>query len=566
MQLNLKYFFSFFLLIVSFQLEAQVQFEMSVSAKEIGKRDELQVEYVISGADKISNFQFPYFEKWTIMSGPSNSTEIYNVNGKRSSTYKYIYVVSPTTTGKLNVPGASITADGKNYSCKALVVTVKKNDHVDGAGPAPSYAPPQVDLSIDEGDVTEDFKEYDLRPGEDPVKKIRSNLFVKAIASKRKCYVGEPVMVTYKLYTRLKSNSRVVKQPSFTGCSVSEMTTNDMRAVVETVNGKKYNTYVFRRVQLFPLQPGRMTATMASVDNTVTFTTGGGSDLRKLYYGLNAGEDYNLVLSTEPVSIEVMPLPGNKNASVGHFEVFTRLKKDTIAANETNSLLVSIVGRGNFKSVTQPEIEWPDSIYHFDVTESEEIDKLSFPLTGRRTYEIPFEVNKAGKISFAPVSFSYFDPSKGTYKTAQSSPLQLTVTPALKTGIQRSALTTSEEGMKISYLLFLLPVVFLIGAIIIWKKPKKKVQPVVEFKATEKAPAPVVKFNVKDKMDELIFIQDDTAFYSKARELAKDLIGIGKGDQDLLLQVLQDCNTVLYTPIPSTSRKEILEKLQRAIV
>jgi hypothetical protein len=565
MNLNLKYLFSFLSLFVLVQLRAQVQFEMSVSAKEIGRKDEVQVEYVISGAEKISGFQAPYFDKWTVMSGPSNSTEIYTVNGKKSSTWKYIYILSPMSTGRLNLPGSSVSADGKNVSCKGITVTVKRQDHVDGAGPAPSYAPPQVDLSPGEGAYTEDFKEYELRPGEDAIKKIRNNLFIKAIPGKARCYVGEPVLVTYKLYTRLKSTSRVMKQPAFTGCSVTEMTTADMRAVVETVNGKKYNTYIFRRVQLFPLQAGRVTATPATVDNTVTFIPGG-SDPRKMYYGIEGGEDYDLSLSTEPFSIEVLPLPGNQTATVGNFEVFTRLKKDTIAANETNALIVTIAGSGNFKSITEPEIHWPENLYHFDAAETDELDKLSFPITGRKTYEIPFEVSKAGKINFAPVSLSYFDPSKAGFKTVQSRPLQLVVTPANKAVLHEPVPATEAGGARISYLLYALVLIFLSGAVLLWKRSGKKPVPVVATSAIEmpkEKPAP--HYNVKDKLDELIFLQDDMAFYSKARELAKDLIGVGKGDHDLLLQVLQDCNTVLYTPIPSTSRKEILEKLKNAI-
>jgi hypothetical protein len=279
---------------------------------------------------------------------------------------------------------------------------------------------------------------------------------------------------------------------------------------------------------------------------------------------MDAGKDYDLLLSTEPFSIEVKPLPGNASSTVGNFEVFTRLKKDTIAANETNALIVTVIGSGNFKSVAEPVIPWPDNIYHFDAKETDEIDKLSFPLTGRKTYEIPFEVNAAGKIDFAPVTFSYFDASKAVFKTAKSNPLQLMVMPAVKANIQQSVLISTDGGMKINYLLYLLGGVFVIGAIFIWRRPKKKVQPVISVVAEEQAVEPAVHYSIKDKLDELIFIQDDTAFYTKARELAKDMIAVDKGDQELLLQVLQDCNTVLYTPIPSTSRKEILEKLQRA--
>ncbi len=564
MKLSLKYFVCPALMLLSFASGAQVQFEISVNAREIGKRDELQVEYVISGSDRVSNFKLPYFKKWTVMSGPSTSTEVYTVNGTRTSTHKYIYLLSPTGAGKLELPATSVDADGKTIHCKGIFISVKAQDHVDGAGTSPavqSYS----DLTEAEDDpVEEDFKEYILKPGEDAVKKIKANLFIRAIPSKTKCYVGEPVLVTYKLYTRLRSNSRVVKQPTFTGCSVSEMTTNDVRSATEVVNGKKYTTHLFRKVQLFPLQAGRIMVTQASVDNTVTFISNS-TDVRKLYYGIETGQEYDLTLSTEPFFIEVLPLPGKeKAAAVGSFEIFTRLKKDTIAANEPNALIVTIVGRGNFKSVREPEIQWPGNLYPFDATETDEVDRLSFPLTGRKIYEIPFEANATGNVDLAPVSFSYFDPSKGAYRTVQSRPLHLTVTPAIKANLQQSLVRDEVGGFDIRYLFYLLPAIFFMGAILILVKTKKKPVPVAAPREITEpnAPAP---FRLEGKIDELVLIQDDTEFYNRAGDLARSLIQAEQGNHELLVEVLQDCNTILYTPIAQTGKKEVLQKLQQAI-
>lgn len=41
--------------------------------------------------------------------------------------------------------------------------------------------------------------------------------------SKQTCYIGEPLVATYNLYTRLKSNSRLDKSPSFNGFSVIDL-------------------------------------------------------------------------------------------------------------------------------------------------------------------------------------------------------------------------------------------------------------------------------------------------------------------------------------------------------
>lgn len=566
MQLNLKYFLCFCLGLVCYQLKAQVEFAISVNAKNIGRKDHLQVSYDISGEGKVSDFQLPFFGKqWKIVSGPQNGFQSININGNKRTITSYIYILSPNNTGKLTIPATTAEVNGKQLKCKEVLVNVVKEDHFDGVPSA--YAQPPLSFDINEG-RREDAEEVVLKPGEDVQQKIRNNLFLKVIPSKRKCYVGEPVLVTYKLYTRLRSNSRVVKQPSFTGCTVSEMTTDESDKGIELINGKKYRAYQFRQVQLFPLQPGRISVGQATVDNTVTFLTSN-NDYKSLYYGVDAGKEYNESLSTEPFFIEVLPLPEKDKAStVGEFSISTRLKKDTTAANETNALIVTIEGKGNFKSITEPEIEWPKDVYHFDAIEKDTIDRLSFPLSGKRVYEIPFEAGKAGKVNFPSVSLSYFDPSKGRYISTKSGPLQLTVTAAVKANLQQSSLNTGSGLIDIRYLLYILPIVFFLGVLFILKQSKKKTVPVLAVQ--EVVAEPEIKgtsniINVQSRLDELMLEQDDKKFYTEARILAKDLLQYGIGDQQKLAEILQDCNTVLYTPIPSTSKKEVIERLQQAV-
>lgn len=564
MKLNLKYLALLGLAVIFFNtVQAQVQFSLETSAKEIGRKDELRVSYVLSGTEDAQHFKPPYFQKWKVISGPDFSTETYIINGVKTNTTRYSYLLAPATTGTLRLPSASIQANKKKYSTGEVSILVRKQDHVAGlnnSATTPQFVP---GYSFEERPEAP-FEDYVLKPGEDPLKKIRNNLFVKAIASKEKVYVGEPVLVSYKLYTRLKSNSRVVKQPSFTGCSVTEMTTSDVQAEVETINGKKYKTYLFRKVQLFPLQPGLMMVGQASVDNSIEFITSS-SDLKKLYYDNQAGEVHQLTLTTDPYSIEVMPLPGKeKSSAVGNFEVIAKLKHDTIAANQANALIVTVAGAGNFKTVSEPEISWPENLYHFDATETDELDRLSFPVSGKRVYEIPFEVGNAGVVKFPPVLFSYFDPNQARYRTVQSQPLQLTVTPAIRANLREAISREADDG-NIHFLLYLLPLVFAAGAVVIWRKSKTRPQPAIVVPVTEEKQPEMVFTATEDRLNELLLVQDDAIFYSEARELARDLLREGKGDADKLLQVIEECNTVLYTPIPSTSRKEVFEKLQQAV-
>lgn len=564
MKLDLKYFFCIALLLAISHVQSQVQFSIAVDVKEIGSKDELQVDYVIAGTDKISGFKPPFFDKWKVVSGPDFSSVSFDVNGKKDQLSKYSYVLMPQTTGNIKLPGTSVEANKKKLSCSEVVINVKKQDHVDGVPPPGSSLMFQGGLTMHDDKTEDEFtNEYVLKPGEDPVKKIRNNLFIKAIPSKTKVYVGEPVLVTYKLYTRLKSHSRVVKQPSFEGCSVQEMTSEALPGK-EKLDGKTFRSYLFRQVQLIPLQAGKIGVGQASVDNTVTFLSGS-SNLRDLYYDIETGDEHNITLSTDPFSIEVVPLPANITThTIGNFTISARLKKDTSAANEANALIITIEGNGNFKSVAEPEIKWPEGLYHFDATETEELDKQRFPIAGKKIFEIPFEASATGSIDIDPVTISFFDPAKGVGRTVNTNAVHLTVTPAVKANIQRTVVDVEHAGFSISFLYYIIPLAFIIGAVVIWRKPRKKPEAVVVPAVTSEIPA--VPTGMQDRYNDLLLVQGDAAFYNKARDLAKEWIQSGNGDQDLLLQVLEDCNTMLYTPLPTTSKKEVLDKLQRAIV
>src|SRR5207342_1264390 len=111
-----------------------------------------------------------------------------------------------------------------------------------------------------------------VRPGENVSDKIRKNFFIKVEVSKTDCYLGEPIVATYKLYARLRSDSRVTRHPSLNGFSVYDMIDpTDDRVSVEKVNGKNFSVHIIRKSQLIPLQAGDVTLDPVELDNNIYF-------------------------------------------------------------------------------------------------------------------------------------------------------------------------------------------------------------------------------------------------------------------------------------------------------
>src|SRR5207248_2484485 len=123
---------------------------------------------------------------------------------------------------------------GKRMRSNNISVEVTNNSQPQTSAPAPfNFSFP--------GDRAEAEREFYIRPGEDPIDKIKHNLFVKVEVSKTSCYVNEPIVATYKLYSRLRSESRVVKRPSYNGFSVYDMVDPDGSVTSrEMLNGKEY--------------------------------------------------------------------------------------------------------------------------------------------------------------------------------------------------------------------------------------------------------------------------------------------------------------------------------------
>src|SRR6266542_2837963 len=281
-----------------------------------------------------------------------------------------------------------------------------------------------------------------LQDNEMPENFMRSHIFVKASASKSTVYAGEPLLVTYRLYTSLNSQARVSKQPAFIGCSVLELSAdNDIHEA--TVNGKSFHVFTIRRVQLIPLEEGRLQLGQAFVDNVVQLAHADGSGI----------ENFSITLCNEPLNIEVKPLPVSgkpKNFSglLGRFTIAANIDSNKIPAGENAVLRIVIRGSGNIAGIHIPAIQWPAGTEHFDGTDTQHIDQENFPVTGYKIFEIPFIVNKEGKAVIASVSFSYFDPSLQAYETITTSSLPVIFTKAISRNEQIKDIVTEDITNK----------------------------------------------------------------------------------------------------------------------
>jgi len=402
---------SLFVLFHFFHAPAQVSFKTIVPQHPIAPGESFQVQYIIANAEEVSDFSAPPFEGFRMVSGP----HIYSGDGPVTQK-NLVFTLAAIHEGNFKIPGASCLADGKFKKSNEVTVRV---------------------ISEKEMDETS----YVLKQGEDPYQKIRENLFLKLTIDKSSCFVGEPLVATFRLYSRLQSKSNIIKNPGFYGFSVYDMiNVYNQAQSEEKLRGHWFDVHTILKVQLYPLQPGTFTIDPMEVANEIEFSRSivnkkTEQEVTENMYGTSTDDNenknaevYKVNIKTDPVVVKVRPLP-LKNAAdtfagaVGNFSIKAVLEKDSVSKNEEDSLIITISGAGNFQRVGSPLIKWPKEVEFFEPSVKDTLNREQVPLTGERRFRYIFLSNKPGHYTIPPVSFSFFDLKTRSYKTVLSKAL-----------------------------------------------------------------------------------------------------------------------------------------------
>jgi hypothetical protein len=573
----------------------QVNFTTVVDQTTISKNQVVQVEYVVENAKKIEEFNPPSFRNFAVLQGPVQSSGMTYINGNLTEYKALVFVLQPRKTGKLIIPGATAVIDGKRRQSDAVAIEVT-NSNTGGT----SAGRPPLRFNIPEERVEAD-REFVLYPNESVAEKIKKNLFVRVEVNKRECFVNEPVIATYKLYSRLRSESRVVKRPSYNGFSVYDMEDPEAGSpTVETFNGRQYNVHVIRKSQLFPLQAGQFTLEPVEVENTVRFIK---AESEQDNYLEEIGDPYaetvshTLTVASSAVPIIVKPLPaanqpGYFDGAVGKFSMAASLKTPIVKAGETANLIVQIKGNGNLPMINAPAINWPSSVEAYDPTAKEEIHPEVAPLSGLKTFEYVFSPRDTGEVMIPAVRFAYFDPASKSYKTDSTKAFALKIIPGEKVKRNESKSPAagpipSTQNMWLWIGAGALITLLIITLVVTNSRRRNKAAGITPVKRTAAVEVPViVKRDKLEKAKQLAgvggagaFVKEvETAIWNEVgerlaippihlnqREVVTALQQRGANEETVQLfrEVMNDCETILYIPGQGTEdRYDVIEKAE----
>lgn len=549
-----------------------------------------RVQFIVE-APAVHELVPPAFSPFRLVEGP----DIYP--GKSAAAglvnRNYVYTLEAAAPGRYTVLPALLRFNGSTLFSPPLQITVL---------PAGALQPAS-------GEVTA----YYLRPGEQAADKVNDNLFVRVTADKTECRVGEPVVATFRLYSRLESRSQVIKNPGFYGFTVQDMITmQEQQKSTTLINGREFDVHTIRKVQLYPLQAGEFSIDPMVIKNRVEFSRTvmnrkTAQQIAEGFYGADVQDEQPAAgtevlvneISTTPLRILVKPLPAtNRPASytgaVGRFSLHATLQKNTLKRNEEGFLQLSVEGLGNFSQLTSPQILWPDGLEGFTPEIRDTLDKLQVPLQGKRIFRYGFIANRPGVFSIPAIRFSYFNNDSNRYVVLQTNALAVTVSNELAS---LKEMADQQGGVDFksdrrSHIALLVVVLLVILVLVYWLLRKKPVAPVLPAVL----PPLLTAADWLQPLDELPADTDPAEYYSTLlgncwnwaatrfelgvhdrhkKQLGAELLKRGADAEltDRFIRLLQTCETSVYAPVLLTDERawlrqeatELIDTLERQL-
>ena len=440
-----------FLMLCPLWLWAQDNPTLTVSTKKqvmVGERFQVVFEANAEG----KNFQAPSFDGLTVLGGPftSTSSSFSMVNGSMSHTVKctYTFALQAYQEGTVHVGSASLTVKGNKITSQPFDIKVIPDD---GSHAAPSGG----GTSSGQGQSQQNNTDSQVS-GKD--------LFLRVIPSKKSAYVGEQVVLTYKLYTKVPVSSvSLSKMPSYAGFWTKDVSDNSgtLKQSSEYINGIEYTTAEIQKVIVVPQRSGKLALDPMTMECIAQIRTERNNNRSMDPFEAFFNDPFfnrNIVnvkkeLSSQALTLEVKNLPENgKPASfagaVGNYSFKSDIDKTELSTNEAVTLTLTVSGTGNVELLQMPEPVFPPDFEVYDPKISTSTNVGPQGLTGTKKAEYLAIPRRAGSFTIPSVEFSYYNSSTDSYEVLSSDPYEIKVEKGSGSDDGGAVFTSNQEDIK----------------------------------------------------------------------------------------------------------------------
>ncbi len=321
------------------------------------------------------------------------------VNGAMSSTFTITFSVAARQPGEFTIPSLTAEVNGQSFATEPLKLTVLK-----ASAPAAAVVNSGSEVA-----------------------------FLKFNFPDQKIYVGQSVVGRLELYLRNDvqnfGNFQLTGSPTdgFRAGKTTELQNQRRRAQV----GNHIYTVIPLAVPLTAVRTGPLTLGPFTATAVVVLPSrdqGGDPFFRQFF---NQGEQKQVSLASEPVTVESLPLPetdkpANFTDAVGDFTMTATAGPTNLTVGDPITVRVQISGRGALDAVTlPPQDAWRDFKTYPPTTKLATSDQFGFQ--GTKTFEQIVSPLNSDVRELPPLSFSFFNPGDGQYHTLTQPAVPLVV-------------------------------------------------------------------------------------------------------------------------------------------
>lgn len=341
-----------------------------------------------------------------------SSTVIVNGKVTQNVTKRYIisYTLNCAQAGRKLIPSLTVTVDGKSYQTNPVQINVLKPGTTD-----------QLDLEVE--------------------------------FSEKKCYVGQPVLVTIKFYYYgdidnlsfsipvFTSDDFYLEEPDIPRQQVQQarlsngITISLVRSRVSH-NNRESNLFAFSKV-LIPKHSGiiNIEPTSISADVAIGRTARTNDPFDSIFGGsiFSSNAQYKrFMVSSEPVKLNVLDLPEQGKPDsfyglIGNYSIESSAAPTEVSVGDPITLNIRIGGKGYLKPVQWPALEQiPEIEKNFKIPSEQASPVVEY---GFKVFTQTIRANNDKVTEIPSIPLSYFDTEKGTYVTAKTKPIKLDVSP-----------------------------------------------------------------------------------------------------------------------------------------
>lgn len=394
--------------ILTLALQGYCETRIKVNAPSaVATGEDFRIEYYVSTRD-VDNFVGPKFPSTiNVLYGPSRSvmSSVQMINGKTtsSSSITFTYTCIIDKAGTVTVPPATITIGGKEYKTQSVKIRATGASHN-----SQSSAQQQQSASVSSASQTGKITAKDL--------------FITVSANKTNVCEQEPVVLTYKIYTRVNLTQMSGKMPDLKGFLIQEVPLpREKQFSIEQYNGENYQTAKWSQYVMFPQQSGKLTIPSIKFDGIVAVANPNIDPFDAFFNGNTNFAEVRKSIIAPSVTINVSklptPKPSNFSGAVGDFKITASIPTKQPKTNENLSVRVAISGTGNMKLITAPKFSLGPDFEIFPAKINDKTTLTANGMSGTVYYDYVVVPHQKGDYKLPAIKLVYYSSSEKAYKT-----------------------------------------------------------------------------------------------------------------------------------------------------